>query len=490
MKRFKYNLSHYKLFTCNIGQLIPATCFEVLPGQSIQHVTGLLTRTQPMLAPVFHPFMLRIHHWFVPTRLIWEDWQDHITGGDDGLDSSTHPYKPMTSAVIPNGSLYDYLGVPPGTYTSQPDQRVSALPMRAYNKIYNEWYRDQDLISEVTVDTASGQDTTTPTTIHDVSYGKDYFTAARPWEQKGATVTLSLGDEADVIPDSSTNEIPTFDVGDQTGINLINSTTPYADAHWSATPSTSGNNASWNDPKLIANLSSATGIPINDLREAFAYQKFMENSGRYGSDYGEYLKRWGVNPQDSRLQRPEYLGGGRQSLQISEVLATDGSNTGDMYGHGISALRSNRYRRFFPEHGFVMTLYSVVPKSIYAQGINKMFLRSSKFDYYQPELAMLGDQAIENREVYAFHTSDFDGTFGYQRRYDEYRHIPSTIAAEFRTTSDHWHAARIFSSDPALNQTFIEVDDPDDIFAAPSNHTLYVMANHNIQTRSPVIRRI
>jgi hypothetical protein len=236
---------------------------------------------------------------------------------------------------------------------------------------------------------------------------------------------------------------------------------------------------------LEADLSGASAVTVNILREALALQRFAEARARYGSRYVEYLRYLNVRSSDARLQRPEYLGGGKQTLQFSEVLQTaEGENpVGELRGHGISAMRSNRYRRFFEEHGYVITLLSVRPKTIYSQGLSRTWNRRVREDFWQKELEHIGQQEILNKEVYAGHANPND-TFGFQDRYDEYRRTESTIAGEFKSSLlDFWHMARIFGSSPALNADFVKCVPPERSFAVPSQDVLYVMANHSIQAR-------
>lgn len=485
MKRNKFSLSHYKIATMDMGELIPLTWFETLPGDSIQQATACLVRCSPLLSPVMHPVRVRIHHWFVPYRLIWEDWEDFITGGDDGDNASTPPY--ISSGSVSEGTLHDYLGVPPATYS--PNLEFSALPFRAYNLIYNEHYRDQDLVTELTIDLTDGADTTTDTDIQKVSWEKDYFTTARPWEQKGTGVTIPLVGDAPITGVGKLTQ--TWATGPRNVYETDGSgTTAYADYVnidntgnniWSAEEDP--NNAGY--PNIRADLSAVSGVEINDLRLALAIQRYQEARAQYGSRYVEYLRYLGVRSSDARLQNPEYLGGGRQTIQFSEVLATADSGSydvGDMLGHGISAIRSNKYRRFIEEHGLIMTLMSVLPKSIYTQGLHRSFSRTVKEDYYQRELANIGEQEILNKEVYTEHTSPDDG-FGYQARYDEFRSMPSSIAGEFRSTLDHWHYGRVFSSDPALNSTFVNAVPTKRVNASSETDCLYILANHSIQSR-------
>lgn len=483
MKRNKFSLSHYKLLTCNMGNLVPLTWYEANPGDTIQQKTSLLIRTQPLLAPVMHPVRVRVHHWFVPNRLIFDDWEDFITGGEDGLDASVHPYKTITSAT--QGTLRDYIDLPVGTYTED----VNVLPWRAYALIFNEWYRDQDLVTALTIDTTDGADTTTNNDLQSVAWEKDYFTTARPWEQKGTAVTIPLGGDAPITglaaPDAAA-------IGGSTSVRETDgsSATTYTDG-WKSTAQNimlEEDPSNANYPNVRADLSAATGMSINDLRLSVALQKYMENRARFGARYSEWLASQGVKPRDARLQTPEYLGGGRQTIQFSEVLAhSDVSGEhelGGMGGHGIAAMQTNRYRKFIEEHGIIMTLMSVLPKTIYAQGLHKKFSRTAKEDYFQRELQHLGEQEVYNKEVYAEHTTP-DGTFGYQAIYDDFRSLPSNIAGEFNdgAGNDHWHMARIFASDPSLNSTFVTAAPTTRIYAATGSDQLYIMANHSIQAR-------
>lgn len=472
MKRSKFSLSNYKLLSCDLGELVPCGLTEVLPGDSVQHATNALIRCSPLLAPVMHPVHVSIHHWYVPHRLIWEDWEDFITGGPTGMDASVYPtitFGGGSGAAI--GSLADYLGVPTGVNNIE----VSALPFRGYALIWNEWYRDQDLQTELVIDHTSGPDTTTNVTLQNGAWEKDYFTSSRPWEQKGPAITIPLGTQARVTTAAGS------------GANVTAWSTLLGTA---AILDTSGSNLTRGATSAVApmyaDLSQASAITVTLLREALALQRFEEARARYGSRYTEYLRYLGVRSSDARLQRPEYLGGGRQTIQFSEVLQTaEGEDTpvGELRGHGIASMRSNRYRRFFEEHGYVFTFLTVRPKTIYAQGLSRTWNRRTKEDFWQKELEHIGQQEVLNKEVYAAHATP-GGTFGWQDRYDEYRRTESSIAGEFRSSLlDFWHFARIFSSDPALNGSFVKCVPTERTFAVPSQDVLYVMAKHSIQAR-------
>lgn len=484
--RNKHNLSHKKLFSCDMGELVPCGMYEVLPGDTVQQATSALVRCAPMLAPVMHPVNTRIHHWFVPYRLLWEEFEDFITGGPDGMDDSAYPTITLPGGGgVTVGTLADYMGIPLGV----PSLSVSALPFRAYAFIWNEWYRDQDLQTELVWSDASGVDTTTNTALQNVAWEKDYFTAARPWEQKGPAITIPLGTAAPVlglyttgntVSLAGTSPVGSGSVGTLSGspANLQAGSKSVA----GTAPATAFNTINAN---VYTDLTGASAITITALREAMALQRYEEARARYGSRYVEYLRYLGVKSSDARLQRPEYLGGGSQTLQFSEVLQTaEGENpVGEMAGHGIGGMRSNRWRRFFEEHGVVMSFMSTKPKTVYTQGLARMWNRRTKEDFWQKEFEHIGQQEIKNKEIYAAHTLP-DGTFGWQNRYQEYREQESTVSGEFRTTElSFWHFARQFASDPALNATFVKSVPTEIPFAVPSRDVLYVMANHSIQAR-------
>lgn len=494
MKRSKHSLSHYKIFSCDMGELVPCAAIEVLPGDSIQHATHALVRAAPLLSPVMHPVNVSISHWYVPNRLIWDDWENFITGGPDGLNASVHPTIDIAGRSGTGvGTLSDYLGIPTNTPAGV---TVNALPFRAYALIYNEWFRDQDLQTKLALSTAAGADSTTNIAIANGAWEKDYFTSARPWEQKGPSITVPLGGTAPVTGISITNNQSASNIGTATTGVVAAADLPIGTPTWQTTLATQLRaqttglpNSSTNRPQIFADLSSASAITINVLREALALQRYQEARARYGSRYTEYLQYLGVRSSDARLQRPEYIGGGKETIQFSEVLQTgEGTDpVGSLKGHGISSMRSNRYRRFFEEHGWIITLIVARPKTIYASGLRRYWQRATKEDYWQRELEHIGQQEVLNREVYAAHSSP-NGIFGYQDRYDEYRREWSTIGGEFRTTLNYWHFARSFSSNPALNADFVKCVPVETPFAVPSEDVLQIMTRHNIQARRLVTK--
>lgn len=488
-KRSKFSLSHYRLLTMKMGYIVPIGMVEVLPGDTLRHATSIFLRLAPMLAPVMHPCHVTVHTWYVPFRLIWDEFEDFITGGPDGLNTSEFPTITAPTNGFAVGSLADYLEVPPKFGGIE----VSALPFRAYNLIYNEWYRDQDLEPELTISTDSGADTTTSLELLRGDWERDIFTTARPWPQKGPGVTVPVngdfGDSQVVSNGQYVNLL--FGTDTDRFQRLYSQPTSNVGAHnlqFTSYDGGGGTNGGYGKfgSETGLKLSSSSGsasVDINQLREAFALQRFEEHRAMYGSRYVEYLRYLGVKSSDARLQRPEYLGGGKQTIQFSEVLQTsEGTDpVGTLRGHGIGAMRSNRYRRFFEEHGLVMSFLLVRPKSIYMQGLPRTYLRRVKEDFWQRELEHIGQQEVYSQELYA--GAEKDKVFGYQNRYDDYRQHWSSVSGEFRDILNYWHLARDFANEPVLNADFISAVPTERIFAAQENDQLYVMANHSIQAR-------
>lgn len=490
-KRNKFNLSHYKLLTCDMGYIVPLTWYEVLPGDTFQQRTSTLIRVSPLVAPVMHPVDVHINHWFVPLRKIWDDFEDFITGGEDGMDNSVPPYLALLGANFEGfeSNLLDYLGILTANYAGK-DIQVSMLPFRAYNFIVNNCYIDKDLCTPRALSTASGSDTTTEwDSLASCMWEKDYFTTCRPEDSLGASVVIPL--ESGTFPVTGIGHTSdTFGVGPSATVyesDGQSTTYPYYIGVDNNNFLVKGTAQNPGYPDIQVDMSQG-GMDINSLRLALGIQKYQEARNKYGHDYVDYLRYLGVRSSDARMQRPEYLGGSRRTIQFSEVLNHSDTDTGGMAGHGIAALRSNRFRKFFEEHGIVMTLMYVRPRSIYSQGIERKWSRTVKEDYYQQELAHIGDQEVLNKEIYPLATSPNEA-FGYQARYDEYRSIPSTIAGEFRSTLNHWHLARIFGSEPALNSTMVTCAPTKRVLQSQNTDGLYVMASHSVQARRMISRR-
>ena len=534
LKRSKFNLSHYHLLTCDMGKLVPCGVTDVLPGDTFVGSTSALVRMSPMVAPVMHPIEVRIHHWFVPYRLLWDEFEDFITGGATGMDTPAFPQVNVNNASI--SSLHDYFGIPT---EKQQDLKVSALPYRAYSLIYNNFYRDQDLEQEIPISYASGLDSTTNTTLQNVAWSKDYFTTARPWTQKGAEVTVPVMAVAGGLPTSKTsyiirlsNDTQTLDpqkpfcemltpllvnnadtiklfkdLFDKVGFGVETSLgdgnpllawlritfvsgdeVPLASADSFTQVScenTAENNFGVATYRMVTKSPGQSGaVSVQDLRLATALQRMQEARAKYGSRYIDYLAYYGVKCSDSRLQLPEYLGGGKNLLQISEVLQTTptaDSYVGDMYGHGIMSMRSNRFKFFAEEHGVIISLMSVLPHNMYSDGVDRMWLKTTKDEFYQKELNAIGMQEIYNAELFVGAPETQKSTFGYQDRYNEYRYAMSKIHGDFRKTMDYWHLARQFDSLPVLNASFVKAQPSKRIFAEQTSNCLWVMAKHNLK---------
>ena len=475
IRRNKHSLSNLETCTFDPGEFVPIGLTEILPGDSIQHKTDSVIRALPILAPLMHEVEIIITHSYVPYRLVWDDWEDFITGGDDGLNASTLPTIDFSGAAVAKGDLAHYLGLPVGFNST-----ASALPFRAYAKFWNDHIRDEELQTELTIDTTSGADTTTSTALKNVNWARDRYTGSNANEQLGTAIGLPLGTSADVLTNSDCTAASNMQVARDATANGVY-------IHDSGTGTIGAD-------KLYADLSGATAATINELREAIALQKFAEMRQIYGSTYEKLIEHdFGVTPRDQRLQNSEILSRGRGILQFSEVLATAETGTsvdvGDMKGHAIARVKSNKYRKFFPEFGYLMSYVAIRPKPVYSQGVDRHWLKSTKEDYYSPHLEHMGMQEITNREIKFDHSTP-GGTFSYEPRYNEYRKKHNAYRGEFTDTLNYWHMGRDLSGDPALNSSFITCSPTNRVFAQSATDNILGMFSHSIQARRLVKKSI
>jgi hypothetical protein len=482
--RSKFDRSFAHKTTFDGGWLVPFYWDEVLPGDTFNVSATIFARMSTPSFPVMDNMFLDTQYFFVPYRQIWDNWRKFCGEQANPADSIdyTIPVLQTTSTTASKGdpdlavsidrhsALLNYLGIPHGI--SPNDVEISELPFRAYNHIFNEWYRDQNLIDSLEVATGDASTTTPSTKFRLKRRGKrhDYFTSALPWPQKGGVgVSLPLGTKAYVGHDQVGSA---QDIGIQDFTRLPTNTVHYKLSNNAGdTFVETSNTAIAQSVSLYADLTNATAATINDLREAFQIQKLLERDARAGTRYAEIVKNhFGVDFIDVTY-RPEYLGGGSQSVNINPVAQTD-TNVGDLAAFGTSSGTSG-FTKSFVEHGIVMGLLSVRADITYQQGLNRLFSHSTRYDKYWPSLAHLGEQAILNKEIYCQGTTADDDVFGYQERYAEYRYKPSMITGLFQSdvtaSLDAWHLSQDFASLPTLGQTFIEDNPPiDRVIAVPT----------------------
>lgn len=479
--RSLFDLSYDKKFTCDMGQLIPVLCDECVPGDVWQIGNGMVVRFQPLVAPIMHEVDARVDYFFVPYRLLWPDWEKFITGGKDGNNASVLPRYQASNRDV--GSLWDYFGFPPFPSGVPTDAEPLAFPQYAYSLLYNQYYRDETLDSEVSI---SDQNFNWP--IH-VRWEKDYFTAALPWQQRGTAPALPIsGMTSAVWNDAAFDGVATQDwrnmgVPITAGSSKFRYLTTDPDGKDNIKRALNGN---------TVDLSTASTFDVADLRLAFAIQTWMERNARCGARYTEFLQaHFGVSPRDERLQRAEYIGGSRSPMVISEVLQTGSTDStspqGNMAGHGLTADGRMIGRYHVQEYGLIMGLLNVRPKPAYQQGIDRQWLRRTRYDFYHPEFANLSEQGIEEAEIYATTSGTTNRTiFGFAGRYDEMRYKRNQVCAQMRTTLAYWHLGRIFASPPALNGSFLNCDPDKRIFAVPSEPGLIVNFHNSLRVLRPL----
>jgi len=491
--RSSFDRSHGLKTTLDAGKLVPVFVDEVLPGDTVSLNPTMFARVNTLLYPIMDNMFLDVHFFFVPYRQVWEDFRKFCGEQTNPNDSTDYT---VPTINISNGwqeaSLGDYFALP----TKVNNTTSSVLPFRAYNHIYNEWYRDQNLIDSAPMPTGSQNETTTSNYIVRTR-GKrhDYFTSNLPWTQKGDSVQLPLGDKAFI----STDATDTYSVTNMLGVNSTeyNERRSFRDYSGSGanagkegdTLSTSSQASNTQIPEenlLYADLATATASTVNELRRAFQIQKLLERDARSGTRYSEIVNaHFGVNFMDVTY-RPEYLGGSSSALQTEAIPMTattnnyTGQSTGDLAAMGTITCQGGGFTKSFTEHGVVMGIASIRADLTYQQGMNRMWNRRTRYDFFWPALAHIGEQATLNKEIYYQNNAQQnDDVFGYQERWAEYRYKPSQITGQMRSNAasslDAWHLSQEFGLLPQLNETFIQENPPVDRIVAVQNEPNFHM---------------
>lgn len=482
-----FDLSHDVKLSFGMGKLIPTLALEVLPGDRITLGVENFLRFAPLISPVMHNIKVNTHYFFVANRILWPGWEDWITG----QTSAEWPHIVLTNGDSTPTKLGDYLGYQdPGATGS--GVKASVLPIAAYLKIYDEYYRSQDLQPELFVNVTSGDNTSAYEAFINGDplnrgWMHDYFTASLPFAQKGDAVTLPLTNDQAVPVTVTPGTTPAGRIrSNASGHALLpdafieqNNGTLEVDSQTAIYDPSGSLEVDFNEE----------AVTINTLRRAFKLQEYLEKLARGGSRYIEYIfSMFGTRSSDKRLQRPEYIGGARQNMVISEVLATattevdtDVTPVGNLSGHGIS-VGGNRMRTYeAEEHGIIIGIVSVMPETAYQQGLHRSLFRSDYLDYAVPIFANIGEQEVKNKELFLNQSlANQEATFGYVPRYSEYKFMNSRVHGEFKTSLNFWHLGRIFSGAPALNDSFIKCDPSTRIFAVENGQHIYAQIMHNI----------
>lgn len=483
-----FNLSHWRKFSCNMGLLYPIQVTEVLPNETFRIKHEMLAKFSPLLAPMMQEVDMYVEDFYVPLRLTWQNWEKFITPSDDG----TYPAKPYfdysTASNFQVGSLADFLGLPTVEAAPTSVERVDSLFFRAYQLIWNSFYRDQNLQPEIDINfEVDGQEVSPSSrglfTLRRRCWPKDYFTSALPTTQRGGDVHLPMSGDANVVYNDP-NVSPALNNLPVSFSKSNNSTTPTLGIHNSAQSTAMIGT-------LKADMSSVTAATINELRRATALQEYLELNMRVGGRYNEFIYgNFGKHVPDYRIDRPQFLGGYRKPLVVNQINQTSSTDSAgplaDMAGQafGLGSSRGVKYESY--EHGIIISLFSVLPKATYQQGLPRKFQRFDPLDYANPKFGNLGEQAILNKEVFAQHATP-NGIFGYTPRYAEYKYEPSTVHGEFKTTLNFWHMGRIFQSDPQLNSSFVQATPAERPFAViTGNDKLRVEVYNRVKAVRPL----
>lgn len=522
-KRSAFDLTHDKRMTTRMGRLTPCLVTECVPSDTFRGSSEVLLRLAPLLAPIYDRIELYVHYFFVPNRLLWDEWEEFITGGrlGVGVDPLVAPIPPfldiadyLTTSVeiFSKSSLADYLGVPAlltidGTVANWNNRFLDMMPFAAYQLIWYEYFRDRNFVADdvLGMPMVSGE---VPAVsgipllqLQTRNYAHDYFTSALPFTQRGVDVMVPLS-----FTSTDVNYLDQTLAFGQDGLPLDGGGHYILGTNIDGDTIISGDGPATNGPAQMRNIESISAdsgdITINDLRSAIALQVWLERNAVGGSRYTESTQaHFGVKPQDSRLQRPEYIGGGRINAQISEVVSTAWSDDGsgsvplaNMAGHGIAYGNTNRFNYYCTEHGFIMGILSILNPASYQQGLPRMFRRKTFLDYPWPTFAKLGEQTVNNFEIFCNPASlleDADGDvplFGYQSRYADWKYMCSTNHGDFKDTLLFWTLTRFFETPPILSAEFNLFDDEiqNRIFAVEGVDSFWIYCHNKISVKRPL----